>query len=239
MISIDNLTKRYGEHKALQAVGLELKERESLGLVGPSGSGKTSLLRLIAGLERPSEGRIVIDGVEVSTFSKMAVPSERKLSMIFQDLALWPHMTVRQHIEFTLKSEKLSRDERLSKTKKILESVNLTRYIDRAPHQLSGGEKQCLAIARALASKPKYLLMDEPFASLDPVLKKELQELIFTIKKKQNISIIYVTHNIEEVFAFADRIAIMNRGKLEIDEDIEGMMTWPKHEAVRQLLGAR
>lgn len=236
MLTVENLTKKYGDVEALKGLTLEVFLSEILAVVGPSGCGKTTFLRLIAGLETPDEGRILIDGAEVSTQTQMVVPYKRRLSMIFQDLALWPHMTVREHIEFILKKEKLSRNDIRIRIDRILKDVNLNGYNNRRPHELSGGEKQRLAIARALASNPTYLLMDEPFSNLDSILKEELQDLVIRLKNSFQMGIIYVTHNVEEALVLADRIAIMNKGRLEQIDIKDRVLKNPKNGFVRRLL---
>lgn len=242
MLTVDNLTKGYGGVDALRGLTIEVPLSEILAVVGPSGCGKTTLLRLIAGLESPDEGSIFIDGIEVSTPVHVAAPYKRRLSMIFQDLALWPHMTVKEHIEFVLKEDNLSGDalkSEINKINKILEDVNLNGYNNRYPHELSGGERQRLAIARALASKPTYLLMDEPFSNLDSILKEELQDLVMGLKNNFRMGIIYVTHNIEEAIIVADRIAVINKGRLEQIDIKDKVLNNPKNEFVRRLLRIR
>ena len=236
MIKVENLGKRYGKVNALQGVTLDVSSSEILAVVGPSGCGKTTLLRLAAGLESPDEGRVVIGGIEVSTPTHMVAPYKRGLSMIFQDLALWPHMTVSENIKFVLKKDKLSGKALDSEAYRFQEDVNLNGYKDRYPYELSGGEKQRLAIARALASKPAYLLMDEPFSSLDPILKEDLQGLIFRLKKRMQMGIVYVTHNMEEALVLADRIAVMNRGGLEQIDNKDRILSHPKNDLVRRIL---
>ena len=220
-------------------VSFHLASGEVLAILGPSGSGKTTLLRLIAGFERPDMGAVFIENVEASSPTKMVEPSKRKLSMIFQDLALWPHMTVRQHIEFVLKKDKLPKNVLNSEITTILNHVSLNGHNSRYPHQLSGGEKQRLAIARALASHAKYLLMDEPFSSLDSILKEELQDLVIELKNSLQMGIIYVTHNIEEALVLADTIAVMNKGKLEQIDSKDKILDNPKNDFVRRLLKIR
>lgn len=217
-------------------VSFHLASGEVLAILGPSGSGKTTLLRLIAGFERPDMGAVFIEDVEASSPTKMIEPSKRKLSMIFQDLALWPHMTVRQHIEFVLKKDKLPKNVLNSEITTILNHVSLNGHNGRYPHQLSGGEKQRLAIARALASHAKYLLMDEPFSNLDSILKEELQDLVIELKNSLQMGIIYVTHNIEEALVLADTIAVMNKGKLEQIDGKDKVLDNPKNEFVCRIL---
>ncbi len=236
MLSIEHLTKRYGDTEAVKDLTLKLSLNEILAIIGPSGCGKTTLLRLAAGFESPDKGRILIDGVEVSTPDHLMAPHRRRLSMIFQDLALWPHMTVKEHVKFVLKKNKLSRADINLKIDRNLEDINLNGYGNRRPHELSGGERQRLAITRALASDPTYLLMDEPFSNLDSILKDDLQELLLSLKNHHEMGIIYVTHNIEEALALADRIAVINNGRLEQINTKDNILNNPKNDFVRRLL---
>ena len=235
MLRTENLTKRYNRLEAVKDVTLHISRGEILTVLGPSGCGKTTLLRMIAGLERPDEGRVLIDGIEVSSPNKMVPPFKRKLSMIFQDLALWPHMTVKGNIKFVMEKN-LTKDILREEIHEILEKVNLIGFNNRYPHQLSGGEKQRLAIARALASRPAYLLMDEPFSNLDSLLKEELQNVVIKLKKDSQIGIIYVTHNIDEALILANRIAIMNKGRIEQMGTKDELLSNPKNEFVKRFL---
>jgi len=235
MLRTENLTKRYSRLEAVKDVTLHIFRGEILTVLGPSGCGKTTLLRMIAGLERPDEGRVLIDGIEVSSPNKMVPPFKRKLSMIFQDLALWPHMTVKRNIKFVMEKN-LTKDILREEIHEILEKVNLIGFNNRYPHQLSGGEKQRLAIARALASRPAYLLMDEPFSNLDLLLKEELQNVVIKLKKDSQIGIIYVTHNIDEALILANRIAIMNKGRIEQMGTKDELLSNPKNEFVKRFL---
>ena len=206
MIEVKNVFKKYREIDALKDVSFKVNKNILLTILGPSGSGKTTLLRLIAGLESPDKGKILLDGKIVSTPSKIVLPYKRKISMIFQNLSLWPHMTVEQHLNFVLKDSK--------KIENMLDKVKLTGFKKRYPHQLSGGEKQRLAIARALITEPSYLLMDEPFSHLDFSLKKAMISLLLNLRKDLKRTIIYVTHNLDEVMALADKIIVMDKGKI-------------------------
>lgn len=239
MISICDVSKRYGSSDALRHVSLELSPGEILLLAGPSGCGKTTLLRIIAGLERPDEGRVRIDGAEISTPAYVSDPSGRNVSMIFQDLALWPHMSVREHVGFAMQREKLPKKLVRSRTEEILRSVSLDGLGSRHPHRLSGGERQRLAIARAIASGARYLLMDEPFSSLDIFLKEELEELIAGFKKTLGTGIIYVTHNIADALPIADSVALMREGRIVRADSVERIMQHPGSGFARRMLGSR
>jgi ABC-type sugar transport system ATPase subunit len=236
MVEVINVTKKYRALDALKGVSLTVPKKEILAVLGPSGCGKTTLLRLVAGFEKPDEGRILIEGDEVSTPIYAVAPSKRRLSMIFQDLALWPHMTVREHIAFVMNKESKSRKVILSNLDGILKHVNLNGYCDRYPHQLSGGEKQRLAIARALGSNPTYLLMDEPFSNLDSILKEELLGVVLDLKVNHQMGVIYVTHNVDEALILADKIAVIRQGRLEQVGRKDDILSDPKNEFVRRLL---
>lgn len=236
MIRTENLSKTYGAVPALRRVTMEAFPKEIFAVVGPSGCGKTTLLRLIAGFETPDAGTVSIDGVEMSAPRKVAPPYRRKLSMIFQDLALWPHMRVREHLEFVLRPEKLPREALREKVGRFLQEVGLNGLEDRYPYQLSGGEKQRLAIARALCTRPQYLLMDEPFGHLDPILRAELQELVRAFKNSRPAGVIHVSHDIDEVFMLADRIAVLREGKIEQTDTKDRIFTCPRTDFVRRFL---
>lgn len=227
MVTIEDLQKGYGAVKVLAGVSCELHPGEILAVIGPSGSGKTTLLRIIAGFEQPEGGRVCIDGVEVSSSTTMIPPHRRKLSMVFQDLALWPHMTVRQHLRFVVNKERVKKSDMDNEIDRMLESVRLQDLHGRYPHQLSGGERQRLAIGRALASFPTYLLMDEPFSNLDPRLKDELLKLLLDLNRQTEMGVIYVTHNLREALTIAKRVAVMDHGLLVRVEDVENLLQQP------------
>lgn len=239
MITVQNLSKYYGDVKALDVVSCECKRDEIVVIIGSSGCGKTTLLRLIAGLETPDAGQIAIENMVVSTSRQSIEPHKRQVSLVFQDLALWPHMTVKEHIDFVLPFEKLKKGDIRLATESALSDVNLRGYENRYPHELSGGEQQRLAIARAIASKPRYLLMDEPFSSLDSILKENLFKLMLRLKKEKSIGLICVTHNIDEVNGLADRIAVMKNGQIVQFDSKENIMNNPKNEFVSSLLKLR
>ncbi len=236
MIVVENLTKGFDQILALKDISLEVCREEVMALVGPSGCGKSTLLRIIAGLERPDAGNVQIDGNLVSSSSTMVSPRKRGLAMIFQDLALWPHMTADAHLRFILKSRHITGEALNEDIQEIIAAVSLNGHANRYPHQLSGGEQQRLAIARALAQKPTYLLMDEPFSNLDPILKEELEPFISALKNKLKMGIIYVTHNVEDLVRIADRIAVMDQGELKQIGRKEAVFSQPKDDFVRKIL---
>lgn len=215
MIEIIGLSKKIGQQRVLENINLSAEEGSLLAVLGPSGSGKTSLLRLIAGFDRPSAGEIRLSGRTVSSPTILVPPAQRRLSMIFQSLALWPHLTVEGNIKFVMNGRtrgdrKRSREE----IDRLLSLMHLERYRTRYPGELSGGERQRLAIARALASKPEYLLMDEPFTNLDDLLKEELLQMTLSLKKNSRLTIVYVTHNIDEALFLADQMAVLRGGRV-------------------------
>jgi ABC-type sugar transport system ATPase subunit len=213
MIRVKEISKQFGTIQAVKEVSLSVARGEIMAVLGPSGCGKSTLLRLIAGLERPDAGTVELDGHLVSSKSEIAPPASRRLSLIFQDLALWPHMTVMENVAFTLSRNRHSRSGKAERVKEILQQVHLSDLLKRYPHQLSGGERQRLAIARAIAPNPLYLLMDEPFNSLDMLLKQEMMDMTMALRKKYQMAIIYVSHDLEEVTYLADKLVIMNRGE--------------------------
>jgi len=236
MITVEHLSKRFNRTRALQDVSLELPAGEILAVVGPSGCGKTTLLRLISGLETPDEGRILIDGAEVSTTRSLLAPYLRGVSLIFQDLALWPHMRAQEHLEFALDGNRNTKGAVREKLARILHDVGLEHHARRFPHELSGGEKQRLALARALAGEPKYLLMDEPFSNLDAIVKKSMHRLVSQLKTGYGLGIIYVTHQGSDALAVADRVVILNMGRIHHAGPAAEVKQNPADEFIRNLL---
>lgn len=214
MIQVQCLAKGFGRVQALDGLSLGLERGETLVVLGPSGCGKTTLLRLIAGLERPDAGEILIDGKRVSSPGCLVDPHRRGLSMIFQDLALWPHLSAFEHVAFGLRGRGRSRESLRALVIEALRQVSLQDHLERYPHQLSGGERQRLAIARALAGSPQHLLMDEPFSSLDPLLKRRMMDLLVDLRSRLGLGVLYVTHQLDEALALGDRILLMGEGRV-------------------------
>lgn len=212
-ITVNNLNREYGATMAVRELTLRVGTGRTVALVGPSGCGKTTLLRLIAGLEQPDWGEVFLGNTLASNRNYVIPPRQRSLSMVFQDLALWPHMTVRRHVEFALDPRRYRGGARKRRCEELLARVRLTQY-DSRPHQLSGGEKQRLALARALAAEPEYLLFDEPLSSLDLASRKQLLGEVRTILRAGNITALYVTHQPEEAIFIADDIALMENGSI-------------------------
>jgi putrescine transport system ATP-binding protein len=210
LLEISEVSKNYGAVVAVDGVSLAIGEGELFALLGPSGCGKTTLLRLIAGFERPDAGRIVIDGSDVTEVP----PYRRPVNMMFQSYALFPHLDVAGNIAFGLKQEGMERRRREARVAEMLALVQMADYARRRPHELSGGQKQRVALARALAKMPKLLLLDEPLAALDRKLREETRLELIGIQERVGTSFVFVTHDQEEALGMASRIAVMERGQV-------------------------
>ncbi len=215
MIEFFKITKRYPNTatQAIHDVSFHLEAGEVLALLGPSGSGKTTLLRLMAGFESPDSGTILLKGVEMNRPGFLMPPERRGIGMVFQDGALFPHLTVAQNITFGL--YRYNKTEQDKKLRELLQLVSLIGFEARYPHQLSGGQQQRVALARALAPNPIVLLLDEPFSSLDPDMRSKMREEVHAILERIGITAILVTHDHEEAFAMANRVAVLHAGQLE------------------------
>jgi len=214
MISLNNISHSYGNKVVLEDLNIDIEANKILCLLGGSGSGKTTILRIIAGLENPEKGELSIDNQIFSKDNNIIIPpNKRKLGFIFQDLALWPHFSVFHNIAFGLKEQKENniRD----KVHEILNYFEIQDLALKFPHQLSGGQKQLVAISRSLVLRPSILLMDEPLNNLDVKLKRRMLDYIKKLKQEFNLTIIYVTHDHKEAFAIADKIVILDKGKIE------------------------
>jgi len=215
ILTIDSLSHFYRNTKVLDDISLDTKESERLVILGPSGCGKTTLLRMIAGFVAPDRGTISIAGKRVSFNGKIIVaPEKRDVGMVFQDLALWPHLTVKGNIDFGMKAKGFSSEQRKEKRERILELVEMTGYEERKPDELSGGQQQRIALARALVLEPRILLMDEPLSSLDFDLNIRLRREILRLQKKLGFTMVYVTHDREEAFDIATHIIVIDRGRI-------------------------
>lgn len=210
-LKISGLSKSYGSFVALSPTDLEVRTGEFLSLLGPSGSGKTTLLTLIAGLSTPDQGRLLINNKDV-TYS---APYERDIGMVFQNYALFPHMTILENIAFPLKMRKISASEALKQAHEALDLVRLPQVANRFPKELSGGQQQRIALARCLVYKPSIVLMDEPLGALDKKLRDQMQLEIKRIHRESEATIVYVTHDQEEAMTMSDRICLMNAGQIE------------------------
>lgn len=210
-VTLFNLTKQFKNTDAVRDVSLEIPSGEFFSILGPSGCGKTTLLRMIAGFERPTSGGILIDGVDVTN----APPQSRGIGMVFQNYALFPHMTVYENVAFGLETKRIEKDEVQRRVEKILDAVHLGNKVHTPVPQLSGGEQQRVAVARALVVEPAVLLMDEPLSNLDVALRLKTREEIRMLQRKTGITTIYVTHDQSEAMSLSDRIAVMDAGRVE------------------------
>jgi putrescine transport system ATP-binding protein len=209
-VRIEHVTKKFGEFAAVDDVSLDIQQGEIFCLLGGSGSGKTTLLRMLAGFEKPTSGRIFIDGEDMSTIP----PYERRINMMFQSYALFPHMTVEKNVSFGLEQEKITKQDIRARVAEILEIVKMSSFMGRKPHQLSGGQRQRVALARALVKRPKLLLLDEPLAALDRKLREHTQFELINIQKRLGVTFIVVTHDQEEAMTLSSRMGVMNHGKI-------------------------
>jgi len=210
-IALEKISKRFGSAAAVNDVSLAILEGEFFSLLGPSGCGKTTTLRMIAGFERPDEGRIVLQGQDVTA----VLPNRRPVNMVFQQYALFPHMSIYDNVAFGLKVKGVPRREHRVRVLEMLHVVELEGFENRRPRQLSGGQQQRVALARALVNRPAALLLDEPLGALDVKLRKQMQLELKRIQSELGTTFVYVTHDQDEALAMSDRIAVMNRGLVE------------------------
>ncbi len=233
MVRLDNVKKKYDEKEIIKGISLDIYEGEFLTLLGPSGCGKTTLLRTISGLEKVSSGKIYIDEEDVTD----VIPRKREVNTIFQNFALFSHMTVEKNIGFGLKMKKVPKSEIKSRVKEVIELIQMEGFEDRKPTQLSGGQQQRVALARGIVNKPKVLLLDEPLSSLDMKLRKQMQVELKRIQKKMGITFIYVTHDQDEALSMSDRVAIINNGVIEQIDTPRKLYDAPKTKFVADFIG--
>ena len=237
LITLDKVEFDYGSRPIIRGVNLALPENSVTVLVGPSGSGKTTILRLIAGFEAPRRGRLSIGDQVVSENRRiLRAPESRGVAMVFQDLALWPHLTVRQTLEFVLGRDvaRLERQRRITET---LAALDLAVRVEARPAQLSGGERQRLALARALVTRPRILLLDEPLANLDPPLRLALLDEVRRLQQRFALTVLYVTHNQLETFALGDHAAVLHEGRIEQAGSPRALYEHPRTAFVASFLG--
>ncbi|WP_069790255.1 ABC transporter ATP-binding protein [Cyanobacterium sp. IPPAS B-1200] len=240
ILRVSEVSKQFNQNQApaVNQVSFELRKGELLGLLGPSGCGKTTLLRMIAGFEKPNDGQIDLAGEVVSGDGFWVVPEKRQTGMVFQDYALFPHLTVADNIAFGLKSKKprFSRVDIKQRVAEILNLVGLGGLEKRYPHQLSGGQQQRIALARAIAPEPELILLDEPLSNLDVQVRERLRHEIRTILKSTNTAAIFVTHDQEEAMAIADTIGVMHNGNLEQLDTPENLYVKPQSRFVAEFV---
>lgn len=236
-LALTSLTKRFGPFDVVDRLNLHLRPGEFISLLGPSGCGKTTTLRMIAGFVQPSSGQIELNGQVLSSAAGSVPPERRGMSMIFQSYALWPNMTVEQNVAFGLKMRKVPREERRRRVGEILEVVRLGHLASRYPNELSGGQQQRVSLARALVIKPNILLLDEPLSNLDANLREEMRGEIRRLHDEFGTTSVYVTHDQTEAMAMSDRIAVMNKGRIEQIADPLTLYTRPATRHVAAFLG--
>ena len=234
IISFEGITKRFGKVVAVDNVNLQVKEGEFFALLGPSGCGKTTLLRMLAGFESPSEGRILIDGKDVAQLP----PNKRPVNMVFQSYAVFPHMSVNDNVGYGLKMDKVAQPEIERRVTEALELVKLGGYGDRKPDQLSGGQRQRVALARALVKRPRVLLLDEPLSALDAKLRDQMRSELTALQEKVGITFIMVTHDQDEALAIASRCAVMDRGRLAQVASPSDLYEFPNSRFVADFVGS-
>jgi len=233
IITFENVTKRFGKLAAVDDVSLTVNEGEFFALLGPSGCGKTTLLRMLAGFETPTEGRILIDGQDISNVP----PNKRPVNMVFQSYAVFPHMTVADNVAYGLVVDKVGKAEREARVAEALELVQLGGLGERKPDQLSGGQRQRVALARALVKRPRVLLLDEPLSALDAKLREQMRTELCTLQEKVGITFIMVTHDQDEALALATRCAVMSRGVLQQVATPSDLYEFPNSRFVADFIG--
>jgi putrescine transport system ATP-binding protein len=233
-VRIDRVTKKFGDFVAVDDVSLGIYKKEIFCLLGASGCGKTTLLRMLAGFERPTSGRIYIDGVDMTDIP----PYERPVNMMFQSYALFPHMTVEQNVAFGLKQDRVPKAELVKRVGDMLDLVKLGQFAKRKPHQLSGGQRQRVALARALVKKPKLLLLDEPLAALDKKLREHTQFELINIQETLGVTFIVVTHDQEEAMTLSSRIGLMNHGEIVQVGTPTEIYEYPNSRFVSEFIGS-
>jgi spermidine/putrescine ABC transporter ATP-binding subunit len=234
IITIEHVSKRYGAMAAVDNVSLEIKEGEFFALLGPSGCGKTTLLRMIAGFEVPTEGRVLIDGQDMANIP----PNQRPVNMVFQSYAVFPHMCVADNVGYGLRVDGVPRAEIDARVEEALNLVQLPNLGARMPDQMSGGQRQRVALARALIKKPKVLLLDEPLSALDAKLREHMQLELVSLQQKVGVTFIIVTHDQAEALSMADRIAVMNRGVITQLAAPSDLYEYPANKFVADFIGS-
>ncbi|MCX7362884.1 MAG: ABC transporter ATP-binding protein [Alphaproteobacteria bacterium] len=210
-LRLESVFRRFGEVRALDGVSLAVESGELLTILGPSGSGKTTLLKVVAGFEKPDGGRVLVDGQDITSLP----PAKRDIGMVFQNYALFPHLTVRQNVAFPLEMRNVARPEIDKRVGETLALVELAGYDERLPRQLSGGQQQRVALARAIVFNPRLLLLDEPFGALDRKLRETMQLEVRRLQRRLALTTIFITHDQEEALVLSDRIAVMNKGTIQ------------------------
>ena len=236
-VTIRHVTKAFGNNVVLQDFDESFRDGEFVTLLGPSGCGKTTMLRIIAGFEKPTSGELYIDDQLVSGGKTFLPPEKRGIGMVFQSYAVWPHMNVFENVAYPLRIRKQDRNTVQEAVDRVLEIVHLSQYADRLPSQLSGGQQQRVALARALVAAPKLLLLDEPLSNLDAKLRESMRFEIKEIQQKTGITVVYVTHDQTEAMAMSDRIFLINRGVVQQSGTPREIYNHPANQFVADFLG--
>ena len=236
-ITLNNITKNYGNVQIIQNFSDKFNDREFITLLGPSGCGKTTMLRMIAGFEKPTTGEIKIDDVVVSSSDKFVPPNLRNIGMVFQSYAVWPHMNVFDNVAYPLKIKRVARSEITERVMNILEAVHLSQYVKRMPSELSGGQQQRIALGRALVSNPQVLLLDEPLSNLDAKLRESMRFEIKEVQKRFGITVVYVTHDQTEAMAMSDRVIVFDHGAVQQTDTPMNIYRNPANQFVADFVG--
>jgi iron(III) transport system ATP-binding protein len=236
-LSLDQVTCAFGSYIAVDRLNLDIMPGEFISLLGPSGCGKTTTLRMIAGFMKPSSGAIRMDGATISSASVALPPEKRQMSMIFQSYAVWPNMTIGENVAFGLKLRRFDRETIARKVQEVLETVQLAHLAERYPAELSGGQQQRVALARAIVIRPRVLLLDEPLSNLDANLREEMRFEIRRLHDAFNFTTVYVTHDQSEAMVTSDRIAVMNKGRIEQIDAPYTLYTRPRTRFVASFIG--
>lgn len=234
VLELKNIRKSFGETDVLKGINLSVEQGEFVTLLGSSGCGKTTTLRIIAGLESPESGEVILSTQNVTNFA----PNKRDVNTVFQNYALFPHMNVEQNIGYSLKIKNVPKNEIKTRVKEMLELIQLEEYGNRMPNELSGGQKQRVAIARSLIARPKILLLDEPLGALDLQLRRQMQTELKKLQVKLGISFIYITHDQEEAINMSDRIVVMKNGEFEQIGSADDVYNKPKTAYVAEFVGS-
>ena len=236
-VNIQNVTKAFGDNVVLREFSATFRDGEFITLLGPSGCGKTTMLRIIAGFEKPTAGEVFIDGTLVSGGKTFVPPEKRGIGMVFQSYAVWPHMNVFDNVAYPLTIRHVPKAEIKTSVERVLGIVHLSRYAERFPSQLSGGQQQRVALARALVAEPKLLLLDEPLSNLDAKLRESMRFEIKEIQRRLGITVVYVTHDQTEAMTMSDRIFLINRGEIQQCGTPQEIYNSPVNQFVADFLG--
>jgi iron(III) transport system ATP-binding protein len=238
-LELAEVSLKLGTTQVLEQVSLQVTEGRTLALLGPSGSGKTSLLRVLLGFLAPDSGSVRLHGREVSRAGEILLaPHQRRVAVVFQDLALWPHFTVQANLAFGLRCRGVLQEEQSQRIQRMLKAVNLEGKQDRFPGELSGGEQQRVAMARALVLQPQLLLLDEPLRNLDSILRRDLLQLLRDLLHQHQVTTLYITHEVREAEALAHEVALLQRGRVVQAGTLQQLRDRPESDFVRRLLQA-